>query len=173
MKTHSSQRGATLVVALIFLVLMSLFALSAFNSSSSNLRIVGNTQARQESLATAQVAVEATISSADFATNPAKVAASPLQVDVDGNGTTDYTATLTPAPECTRVRPLTDIPDPVPGEPDPLAACRSSTTLIPGCLTTEWNIRAAVADLRSNAQLAVNQGVSVRVPALLLPESCK
>lgn len=173
MKTSSSQRGATLVVALIFLVLMSLFALSAFNSSSSNLRIVGNTQARQESLATAQVAVEATISSADFATNPAKVAASPLQVDVDGNGTTDYTATLTPPPECTRVRPLTDIPDPVPGEPDPLAACRSSTTLIPGCLTTEWNIRAAVADSRSNAQLAVNQGVSVRVPALLLPESCK
>ena len=55
MKTPSSQRGATLVLALIFLVLMSLFALSAFNSSSSNLRIVGNTQARQESLATAQV----------------------------------------------------------------------------------------------------------------------
>jgi len=160
------------VVALIFLVLMSLFAISAFNSSSSNLRIVGNSQARQESLAAAQVAVEVTISSADFATNPAKVAASPVQVDMDGNGATDYTATLTPAPTCTRVRPL-KLPDPVPGDPDPFAACRSSTTLVPGCLDTEWNIRAEVTDSRSNAQLAVHQGVSVGVPALLLPESCK
>lgn len=173
MKTPSSQRGATLVVALIFLVLMSLFALSAFNSSSSNLRIVGNSQARQESLAAAQVAIEATISSVDFTTKPAAVASSPIQVDVDGDGTTDYTATLIPVPTCTRVRPLTNIPDPVPGEPDPLAACRSSTSLVPGCLDTEWNIRAAVADSRSNTKLAVNQGVSVRVPALLLPESCK
>ena len=52
------QRGATLVVALVFLVLMSLFAVQAFLSSSTELRIVGNMQARQEGIAAAQVAIE-------------------------------------------------------------------------------------------------------------------
>jgi len=70
MNHQSTQRGATLVVALIFLVLMSLFAISAFNSSTGNMRIVGNTQARQESLSAAQLAVEKTISSSNFHTNP-------------------------------------------------------------------------------------------------------
>lgn len=159
MKTPSSQRGVTLVVALIFLVLMSLFALSAFNSSSSNLRIVGNTQARQESLAAAQVAVETTISAADLAT-----AASPIQVDIDGDGATDYTATLTPAPTCTRMQPV-----PPPAIDDPSVPLTDEQKLCPrnpdgssNCYDTEWNIRAAVSDSRSNTQLAVNQGVKIR-----------
>lgn len=80
------QGGATLIVALIFLVLMSLFAVNAFLGSNSSLRVVGNMQARQEATAAAQVAIEKTISSNAFAT-----AAPPaVAVDLDRDNTTDY-----------------------------------------------------------------------------------
>ncbi len=41
------QRGATLVVVLIMLVILTLFGISAVNLSSSNLRVISNMQARK------------------------------------------------------------------------------------------------------------------------------
>ena len=40
-----AQRGATLLVALIMLVVLSLFVVSSMNTASTNLRVVGNMQA--------------------------------------------------------------------------------------------------------------------------------
>lgn len=176
------QRGSTLVVALIFLAMMSLFAINAFNSSNANLRIIGNTQARQESLASAQLAIEATISSINFVKNPDGVAASPITVDIDGNGVTDYTAVISPRPQCYRAKPIVyaDLPAAPkdPAVPDPYAPCRPAQrlggTFIDGpggvavtdpesCANSEWNVRAVVSDLRTGGQVAVNQGVSVIV----------
>ena len=87
------QRGATLVVALIFLAILCLFAVAAYKSSSTNLRVVGAMQARQEGLAAAQVAIEAAISTTDFAYNPSGFVTnnSPTSVDIDNNGTIDQT----------------------------------------------------------------------------------
>ena len=192
MKTPSSQRGATLVVALIFLILMGLFAISAFNSSTGNLRIVGNTQARQESLAAAQTAIESTISSVAFFKNPDGVAASPVLVDVDGYGTTDYFATLSPAPQCFRAKPIlaADIPA-APQDtsiPDPYAPCRPSQRIggafidspsaptgpdPESCANSEWNIRAEVKDAKSATKIAANQGVGVIVFGNEVSSYCK
>lgn len=192
MNHPSTQRGATLVVALIFLVLMSLFAISAFNTSTGNIRIVGNTQARQESLSAAQLAVEKTISSSDFHTNPDGVAASPVLVDMDGNGTTDYTAVLSPKPQCTRAKTILagDLP-PAPKTPttvDVYAPCRPSpkqggtfverenpiTGADPeSCANSEWNVRAQVNDAQTNTNVAVNQGVAVVVFGNEVSSYCK
>jgi hypothetical protein len=190
MKKSTSQSGATLVVALIFLVLMSLFAISAFNSSSSNLRIMGNTQARQESLAAAQMAIESTISSTNFFQNPTGVAS--VLVDVDGNSVTDYTAKLFPAPTCYRAKPILagDLPA-APKDPavsDPYSPCRPSQRLggtyidrdtpLTGadpesCANSEWNIRAEVTDTKSNTYVAANQGVGVIVFGNEVSSNCK
>lgn len=182
MKTNASQRGATLVVALIFLVLMSLFAISAFNSSSSNLRIVGNSQALQESLSSAQQAVETTISTSEFHKNPDGVAQSPITVDMNGDGTADYTAWLKPAPSCYRAKPI--LPSELPAAPknaatvDIWAPCRppvraggtfidsdapSTSTDPESCANSEWNVRAEVKDEATQTQVSVNQGVAVIV----------
>ena len=182
MKTNATQRGATLVVALIFLVLMSLFAISAFNSSGNNLRVVGNSQAVQESLSAAQLAVEATISTPEFHKNPNGVAASPIPVDMNGDGTPEYTASITPAPNCYRAKPI--LPSELPAAPknsvtsDVWAPCRaparSGGTFIDSevatvgvdpesCANSEWNIRAEVKDAATQAQVSVNQGVAVIV----------
>lgn len=186
MHSLQRQRGATLVVALIFLVLLTLFAISAFNSSSTNLRVVGNTQARQESVAAAQLAIENTISSTLFTTNPEGVEANPVNVDIDQNGSFDYAVRMTPKPSCYRVKPIKN------AELNPALendrACMQSGVVnqagleIEGanlltdnslCANTEWNLRAEVIDTRTSAKVAVNQGVGVRVITADADTYCK
>jgi heme exporter protein D len=173
--THRGQRGATLIVALIMLVALALLAVSAVNTSTTNLRVVGNTQSRQEALAAAQAAVELTISTPLFITSAAAVAAAPIPVDVDGNGAADYEARLSPKPACYRVRVL-KINELDPNSSADLACLGSGAAHTAGievagaapvtgdslCADSDWNIRAVVADARSSASVAVNQGISVR-----------
>ena len=176
MKKRSTQHGATLVVAMIFLILMSLFAISAFKSSTGNLRIIGNMQARQEAIAVAQQAIEQTLSSFLFTTSPDTVAATPLLVDIDGNGSNDYTASLNPQPNCyrTKVIKTTELNPSLPAD---LACLKSSVVQQGGldiidaaadagnslCANSEWNVGAAVTDQRTGTKVAVHQGVAVRV----------
>lgn len=192
MKTNATQRGATLVVALIFLVLMSLFAISAFNSSSNNLRIVGNSQAVQESLSAAQMAVETTISTPEFHKNPDGIAESHINIDMNGDGKPDYTAWLKPAPQCYRAKPI--LPSELPAAPknaettDVWAPCRSpvrtggtyvdSEAPVTGtdpesCANSEWNVRAEVKDPATLTQVSVNQGVAVIVFGNEVSSFCK
>jgi Tfp pilus assembly protein PilX len=164
-----------MIVALIVLVVMSVFAVSAFNNSAANLRIVGNMQARQEGITAAQDAIERTLSSAVFTTDPASVAASAVDLDIDGNGTPNYSVRISPMPECFRALPIKSI------ELDPTSApdrsCMVSSVLQNAgldsaiaaangnslCSNSEWNIRAAATDARSAVTVALNQGVAVRI----------
>ncbi len=80
------QRGISLVVGLIMLVLLTLLAISAFHASNVNLRIAGNMQVRQEILAAAQTATEAVLSTPAF-TDPTTP---PAAVTVNLNGASLY-----------------------------------------------------------------------------------
>ena len=185
--SHSAnqQRGITLVTTLIFLILISLFAVTTFNLSSGNFRIVGNMEARQESMAAANTAIEQTLSSNQFAVNPEGVAASPVNIDIDGDGVVDYAASMTPKPKCYRARYIKN------AELDPalkadltcISSALSSTTGLDSpdalatagnsaCTDTQWNIRAEVSDPRSAAKVAVNQGASIRVLNAESESSC-
>ena len=149
------QRGVTLIVALIMLVALAMLAVWAANTSTTNMRTIGNTQARQESLSAAQSAVEQTISSKLFITSPAAMAAAPIPVDVDGDGTADYQAQLTPAPACYRVRVLKVIeldPDLAsdtncfgssspPNVPEVAGAAPTAGDSI--CAASDWNVLAS------------------------------
>jgi len=184
----SRSRGATLVVALIFLVLMGLFAISAFNSSGSNMRVVGNTQARQESTAAAQLALERTISSSDFVANPAGVESTPIRVDMDGDGKVDYTAKMTPAPKCFRAQAITKLPPAPKRGSDVYSPCRTrqqqggtfeeyatpSGEIDPeSCANTEWNVRSTVSDPSTHTEVALNQGVAVVAFGNQVSSQCK
>jgi Tfp pilus assembly protein PilX len=178
MNARRTQRGATLIVATIFLILMALFAATAFKTSTNNLRMIGNMQVRQEGIAVAQKAIEQTISSTLFTTSPTTVAATPVTVDIDGDGVTDYTAMMNPQPACYRTKVIKaselnlakagdisciksskveqggiDLPDSAAGAGDSM------------CSNSEWSIGARVADARSGAVVTVNQGVAMRVLA--------
>ena len=170
------QSGATLVIAMIFLILMSLFAVSAFNSSNSNLKIIGNQQSRKEAIAVGQMAIEKTISSSLFTSQPDLVAATPVNVDIDGRGTATYQATLNPQPKCYRTKAIKS--NALNPALDADLSCMKTAVVQQGgldtadaastagdslCADSEWNIGAQVVDLRSGTKIVVNQGVAVRV----------
>lgn len=171
---HRHQRGMTLVIALILLGAMGLLAAWALRSGTTNLRTVHNQQMRQEALAAAQAAVERTISSSQFMLNPVAAAATPIDVDIDGDGRTDLRATLAPAPRCYRSRTVTGQElDPTNERDRPcLTSSSSGSTGIETtpsgrptgtlCVDNEWNVRATAADPDSGAVMTLNQGVSLR-----------
>jgi len=66
MKTKALQRGATLLISLIMLVILTLFAVSAINLSSVNLKIVGNMQAQKEMEAAGDEAIQQVIGDIAF-----------------------------------------------------------------------------------------------------------
>lgn len=180
-----TQRGVTLIVALIMLLALAMLGIWSFNLSTSNVRIVGNTQARQEALAAAQAAVEQTISSPLFVQQAAAVAAGPVPVDTDGDGGSDYEARLTPQPSCYRVRVI-KVNELDPASTADLSCLGSGSAQNSGievegaapptgdslCADSEWNIRAEVNDPRSNASVAVNQGVALRSLTIDAANAC-
>ena len=89
--TLRRQRGATLVIGLIMLVLLTLMAVSSFNLGKSNLQIVGNMQFRNQTQRAAEEAVETAISATASISTP-----STASVDVNGDGTPDVAITITP-----------------------------------------------------------------------------
>jgi hypothetical protein len=180
------QRGAALFVVLILMFVMGWLALSAFRISSQHVQIVGNSQAEQQAAASAQRAIDVTISSNAFTKDPKAVALAPIPTDIDGDGRDDFVAKLDPVPKCIRVRPIKNIELDVAKATDRvcLQSSGGSGNLVtaPGsvvgagdslCANSEWNIAAAVADATTNTTVTINQGVAVRVVASDAKNFCK
>jgi hypothetical protein len=173
------QRGATLIVALVLLMALTLLGVWGYNSSTGNMRIVGNMQVRQEATDAAQAAIERTISSPLFTTHPDAVAAAP--VDVSINGTT-YPVMLKDKdgnrrPTCYRVKVIKQME--LDGDSPADTNCMWGTPRETGiesdvppavittgdsmCSNTEWNVYAEVSDQQTGAFVSLNQGVAARV----------
>jgi Tfp pilus assembly protein PilX len=153
------QRGVTLIVGLIMLVLITLMVVSAFTLSGSNLRSVGNMQFRNEAIAAANVAIERVIS-ADFTTVPA---GSTHNVDLDNDGTAEYTIIVL-KPLCIKSTGLTSLPS---TDPDAVK-CTSGSGGAVLCYDTVWEISATVstasgAGKATGAVATAKQGISKRV----------
>ncbi|RPJ45090.1 MAG: hypothetical protein EHM16_13740 [Betaproteobacteria bacterium] len=143
-----AQRGATLVVGLIMLVLITLMVTSAFMLSTGNVRAVGNMQFRSEAMAAANMAIEQVLGS-PFTTAPG---AEHIEVDIDNDGDTDYEVELA-TPTCIRATVA-------------LPANASSILLGPAMSTashwnTVWDIDAEVNDPVTGASIRIRQGVRV------------
>ncbi|MGH8686276.1 MAG: pilus assembly PilX family protein [Burkholderiales bacterium] len=170
------QDGATLVIALILLAVMSLLAASSLGTTNTNLKVVGNMQSRAEALDAAQQAIETVISTPQFIVDPGNAVPHPCGVanilctDVDGDGTPEYITHLEPAPTCVSVRviKLTELNlsnaedlSCAPGQL-PQAGAASSDSL---CASTLWDITAETTATFSRTRVTVTQGVAVRVSA--------
>jgi Tfp pilus assembly protein PilE len=182
----NGQSGVTLVMALLFLAIIAMLAAASFSSSTANLQVTGNMVARNEALFAAQSLIEQTLSSTVFTSDPHALAAATYPVDIDGDGATDYTAHLDPAPTCNRARTIksSELNPDVAQD----AACMVSGVLTNSgidsdaaaalagdslCASTEWNVRATVADPRTSARVAANQGVAVRALVTDAADLCK
>jgi Tfp pilus assembly protein PilX len=137
------QRGATLLVSLIMLVVLTLFAVSGFNLSSVNLKIAGNFQQQRYLEASLQQAIDQAISTSSVFDAPAA-----QTITVNG---------FTVAVE----RPLCNY-----------TVTASGYSKKVGELTpedTEWEMRASATDTLSGATAAMSQGLRVRLLAGYCP----
>ncbi len=148
--TLRTQKGATLVVGLIMLVLLTLVVTSAFTLSTTNLKAVGNMQFRDEAIAAANVAIERVISS-DFTTLPVGLT---VVVDIDQNGETDYTVVVIP-PVCIQVAGVASSIETLSGV--------SSGVPYAADYTTVWDIQAQVSSSATGAAVTIRQGVRKRL----------
>lgn len=138
------QNGATLFVALVFLLIMTLFAVSSINMSTVNLRIIGNMQAIKHMDAAAQDAIEQKLSNSNsFGT---AVPTSTVTSTVSG---TSYTVDVS-APVCIDSRVATGY-------------SAVAQNVIPEDNT--WELVATVTDNVTGASTTLHQGVEMRMLA--------
>ncbi len=180
------QEGATLVIALIMLVVITLLAVSSFGTTSMNLKVVGNMQSRGEALHAAQQAIETVISTPQFIANPANAVLNPcgtantLCTDLTGDGTPDYTTRLNPAPSCVSAKAI-KVSELTLSNAEDLgcAAGQAQQFGIAGvgsgdslCANTAWDITADASATASRTRVTVTQGVAVRISADDMTSAC-
>ena len=147
-----AQRGATLIVGLIMLVLITVMVTSAFTMSTTNLQSVGNMQFRDDAIAAANKATEQVLSS-PFTSAPAAQA---IDVDLNNDGTRDYQVDFD-APTCVGDREIV-----ISGAAPSSVTLGSSFTVAGSTFyQTVWDLSARVTDRVSGAKVHVRQGVRV------------
>ena len=171
-----NQRGNTLLMGLILLVLLTLMGLASVNTATSNLKVVGNMQYQQEALGAAQVSLNKVMSKGSYFADPTTAPVTDT-VDVTGDGTIDYTVALTQP--C--ILSTTDI---TAAELRPTVAddllCMSSSTLknagIMGqttgaaksdCANVTWRITATVNDASSKSAVTLTQSARQRMDRIV------
>lgn len=133
------QTGATLITALIMLIVLTLLVVSGIRSSSTNLRIAGNMQMQEEATAAAQQAIENVISTTALLATPQTVG----DFNVTINSATCLSATQVAANAA--------------GLP---VQCQSETgTTV--CFQTTWEIVATALNTNTGATAEIHQGVSM------------
>lgn len=156
--SKNRQTGATLVVGLIMLVLITLVVTTAYTLSSTNLKSVGNMQFREEALAAANMALEQMMGTT-FATAPA---AATVEVDLNQDGTNDYTVDI-PQPTCISGSLVTWTSstegNKSSAELEYLESGANTHLVTAKFYNTIWDIEATVTDLVSGATVRVHQGV--------------
>jgi Tfp pilus assembly protein PilX len=141
------QRGATLIVGMIMLGVITLMVITAFTLSNTNLKSVGNMQFRNEAIAAANKATEQVVGSA-FTT---QTTTQSINVDLNNDGTVDYVVSVAP-PVCIRAS--------VGGAPvlSSVSLTNMSTT---GYWNTIWDLDATVTDVVSSASVRVHSAIRV------------
>ena len=169
------QSGATLLVALVMLVILTLFAITAINFTNINTRIVGNQQFKKEAESAAQQAIEQIIST-DFTTNPL---ATDVNIDINNDGTNDYVVKIA-KPVCLTTKPiqLLELDIAITDDQPCFKSAKVTTTGFIGatagagnslCSNTQWDVQATVTDSGSTgssgsgAKVVSHQGISKRV----------
>ncbi len=185
------QRGFSLLVSMIMLLLMTLLAIASFHMSSSQTTVVANAQHRNEGIDAATQAIEQVVNSSNFTQNPAAAipntnctaggGANTWCVDSNGDGVQDFTVTMPVAPKCVEATPIQNSQLNLQNADD--LACSSGTQQNFGvtggagagnslCANSTWEIEAQANDPATETNTTVTQGVSMRIPVTAMTNNC-
>lgn len=151
--TTTTQRGATLVVGLIMLTVITLLTISGFTMSGGNLQAVGNMQHRNEAIAAANIAIEQTININFAAVNPADYPFI-INIDIDQNNTDDYVVSIN-APICVKASLAS-------ASLAGLSGVNSNVVNAADYLTL-WEIQATAINQATGASATAKQGINKRM----------
>lgn len=173
----SRQHGMVLIVALVFLLIITIAAIVSFNMSKTSLDIVGNTQSRDAVIASANSAIQEALSTTRMFEAPDTVflvpcsAANTKCYDINGDGTDDIEVALTPSPTCVNWQNIQNSSLDLSDADD--AACASGSNQQFGiegaptgnslCANSLWEITAQASDEVTSAKATVTAGAAVRV----------
>ena len=144
---RQTQRGSALIVALILLVVAALLGIGAVQAGLMGTRIGRNAQLTQQAQLAAQRAIDSTLSQLATFTDASTAAATSVQtIDIDGDGTADFSVTLN-RPACVAI-----------------ANAKDYSYLTNPPKDTTWVIRAVATEINGNASAEVTQGIRVRLP---------
>lgn len=154
-----SQRGITLLVTMVMLVVLTLFVVSAVRIANVNLRITGNYQWQKEAEMLADSALEQLISSSANFYNSAVQAGTAADQDVCTDGT------LVAAGGCSLVNPrIGAVTKPRCTSSQPATGyTKKLNELVPDDNT--WAVKAQLTDSFSGAKVTIHRGVTVRMLA--------
>jgi Tfp pilus assembly protein PilX len=168
---RQGQSGATLLVSMIFLVVLTLMVVSAVKVTNVNTKLVGNMQTEKEANAAAMQEIEKTIST-DFTAMPV---ASTTTVDINKSGQTgsSYTVAVA-APVCTGIKPikLSELDASQASDQPCYVSGASQNTGIAGgsgggnslCSNSNWDVNATATPGAGGVPSApTHQGIAVRV----------
>lgn len=172
---NKDQRGITLVVTLIMLVVLTLMVVSAIRFGNINLKIAGNVQSQSEATAATQIAIERVLEQVKTAPNIDAIAASNVNSPPITAGGQSYKVAWT-APKCTLTKPVSnadlsptrpsDIPCYESADADKMIDASGKTTTSPSaCNDQHWGVEASVDDATTGTKVTTAQGFSVRVSA--------
>ena len=197
--TQHRQRGVTLIISLIMLVLLTIMALTTFNIGKSSLQVVGNAQEQAQVMNAAQTMLNQIVSAPTFAEAPGAVLdnsncpegvtapANSRCVDLYGDTKTVLVVAMAPQPACLQAAaiPASSLNlDSVTSEDwgctlgeggsgggggFGIAGALTGDSL---CANSLWEINAAASDPVSRAQAVVTQGVSMRVSKDAVATAC-
>ncbi|MDE2584621.1 MAG: hypothetical protein KGN39_04420 [Betaproteobacteria bacterium] len=186
--TPTRQRGFTLFVGLIILLLMTLLALAAIRMATTNVQTIGNEQFRNEADAASNLVLDQVVNDSNFVADYA--AAPPVSANV-GQGT--YVVVVA-KPSCKRFRviPVGELVTKVNGQdtittanipciqgqgssPLTIAGGTSATTSSASlCAKTLWDVQAQVtSDAITGASSTVNQGIETQMAITDTLNSCQ
>jgi Tfp pilus assembly protein PilX len=141
-KFPNRQRGISLIISLIFLIVVTIFVLSATMTSMFGFRIATNVQTQNEAAAAAQAAIDQKLSELSFFTEVPYTGSLTPSVVV---GATTYTVNV-------------DLPRCISSGPDNDYSAFASPPRV-----TLWRVTATATNATNGAKATVTQGVKLRL----------
>lgn len=181
-KRKQLQRGSTLLIGMIMLVVLTLLVVYAIRSGNTNLRIAGNMQVQAEASAAAQQAIEQAVTQMALpATDISTIGAQSTTIQIGSSSYTVAIPAMAPASnpsasKCLFVAPVlnsslstsnaNDVPCfATPDEDKAVTSTGALTTRPSACSTQQWEIEATATDNNSGVRVTEVQGITVRVPS--------